>query len=605
MWDGSGINNRFRIHQTGGTPGRNIVHIQAEVNGKYIHLQSGGTDNGTKLVCYEGRGQNNEFELVNWTHVHAPHVDAVGDHLVGLLRRDIDAALQLGLGDVDAVAAAVTKISGLPEIPAEIRDSINALRTHLKLMEQQKRATVEKAVLKLQAAKDKAEARAVKQIEELVAELAREKEARKGAELAREETMAKNTELQDEVLSLKGVMSDSLEHRPSLEAKIVSRSVAEANFMALLNEWLHVDFAELRHVWLDAKEEPCPVARKPAGAAPGAIYQVTLDDGSVSRWIGKPGISAGLERQTSSIPAINLVLRGGNLNAIQEKAASDAYLLFSGRNFIVPAVRLHSLPVLNEFTRHNVLVTMECGIIWSLNHYQDPVTCQLTRRPGPAITDTVHVMSQFIEGYKDLHDIQAWDELSQEEVTVSRYIHDRNRPPIEVVIEERHVPLEGVMEMLAAARLIGDRDVLGNSFKNAGVIIERENGAPTRARAVKIDPGLSFCFQDTLFFKSHNPEGQLLDDLKDIEYGTNGLATVFRWDSFTEMQKRVFLGAMKRDLQILDIGDAMELILHRGGHFNRGCKGGEERVKRRVVEQMKMGWMNFVRMNRVVFDPLF
>ena len=49
------------------------------------------------------------------------------------------------------------------------------------------------------------------------------------------------------------------------------------------------------------------------------------------------------------------------------------------------------------------------------------------------------------------------------------------------------VPILGLMEVLAASRLLADTDVLGGGGKNAGFVVERDgDGHPLAVRVVKV-----------------------------------------------------------------------------------------------------------------------
>merc|ERR1712137_31734 len=107
------------------------------------------------------------------------------------------------------------------------------------------------------------------------------------------------------------------------------------------------------------------------------------------------------------------------------------------------------------------------------------------------------------------------------------------------------------MEMLAAARLLADTDVVGTGFENAGFVI---TGSPPQAVAVKIDPGFSFNWTgpENKLNQTSNPLAGpelKLEDRRDLQCGN--LDTVFKWSALTEKQKDVFITSLKDGLMLL------------------------------------------------------
>ena len=121
----------------------------------------------------------------------------------------------------------------------------------------------------------------------------------------------------------------------------------------------------------------------------------------------------------------------------------------------------------------------------------------LNRPGGRVVTTGVFLLSKYVNGYKDLCDLNVCV-CGAAQITFLECL-ERGMIPEEVIVEATRVPLIGVVEILAASRLVGDTDVLGGGAKNAGFIIERnEQQQPVAVRAVKIDAGNHSSLQRTL-----------------------------------------------------------------------------------------------------------
>jgi len=123
-----------------------------------------------------------------------------------------------------------------------------------------------------------------------------------------------------------------------------------------------------------------------------------------------------------------------------------------------------------------------------------------------------------------------------------------------LLIENVKVPLKGLIQILAAALLIADTDVLGSACENAGYVIERGiQGKPIAARAVKIDSGFAFNFRglENQFYQSMIPHSnnRLKQDRRHLQYGN--MAKPILWSNLTNSQQKEFTLSLNNGLTAL------------------------------------------------------
>ena len=186
------------------------------------------------------------------------------------------------------------------------------------------------------------------------------------------------------------------------------------------------------------------------------------------------------------------------VSAITELFAADVYAALGRGAFYVPQHRLAVLPRMNQFTRDNALaIALDEEI----------------RATAPGSTRGLFILSQWVAEYRDLAELAgclreqapavvvAGDDLPAPKNKKARAA-GLGRPFMECLEEgwvpqsvrlERGgvvVPILGLMEVLAASRLLADTDVLGGGGKNAGFVVERDGddgrGRPLAVRVVKV-----------------------------------------------------------------------------------------------------------------------
>ena len=182
------------------------------------------------------------------------------------------------------------------------------------------------------------------------------------------------------------------------------------------------------------------------------------------------------------------------VSAITELFAADVYAALGRGAFYVPQHRLAVLPRMNQFTRDNALAI---------------ALDQEIRATVPGSTCGLFILSQWVAEYRDLAELGGC--LREHAPAVAggggggggAVAGDlpEGRPfmacleegwvPQSVRLERGVVvPILGLMEVLAASRLLADTDVLGGGGKNAGFVVERDGddgrGHPLAVRVVKV-----------------------------------------------------------------------------------------------------------------------
>jgi U-box domain len=371
--------------------------------------------------------------------------------------------------------------------------------------------------------------------------------------------------------------------------------------------------AELRRVWKGKHPLPAgamqleftPAAPKIGGGFPGAIYEKTPTKPGKSRkeakrWNGKPGFSFRGFEVSSEMERTRSITRRG-LDAIAEKVAGDAYHAanMSGRYF-VPKHRLAILPVRHAFLQkdHMSLVDIALG--------------DINKGRAVPITEAIHVFSKWIDGFQDLASIKT--RLKGVVMPFMDAITLHHCVPETVFVDGVDVPLIGLMEILAVSRLLADSDVLGGKGDNAGIILYCDaQGHPVVARAVKIDPGFAFNFRghENRFQRTRAaqfvalgegeafvPEGDMLKDLKDIQFGNNHLVNI-EWQTLSDTQRQDFFLSFQHAELAFGEGTMVEMLLLRGGAFK---VKGEDLVREATAMALAKKWRDNIKQQRKCYE---
>jgi len=299
-----------------------------------------------------------------------------------------------------------------------------------------------------------------------------------------------------------------------------------------------------------------PVGIKTEGCALGTFYSYQ-EGRQTSQWIGKVGEATGLLRNDPR--SIRTRVRSDmNLDTIKEKIACDCYAILGMGCYDSPRTCLSRQPIIDRFTTDHLLA-------------QDRVEL--------GIQESLRIMSRMFEGYHDF--AQAYTELQGERILLIEYIRREHRPPEQLYTPEGIiVPLTGLIELIAAGRIIGDTDLLGGTGKNAGFVwIKNDRGVTTSARTVKIDPGYAFqilltegerssrnALYNTLHRLGHHE--RWLDDPRDTQIANNDLEVNILWKDLAQAQRNRLVTVLATSLKILTAED-IRFIFFRDGAFQR------------------------------------
>ncbi len=229
-----------------------------------------------------------------------------------------------------------------------------------------------------------------------------------------------------------------------------------------------------------------------------------------------------------------------------EKVASDFYDVLSQDKYLVPKTKLALLSILNEHIKNSP-------------HFRELDT---GLPKSQEIKELVFMLSKDVANYIPLG--KAYAISPNGYVNIKDYAMTMGRPPEEIIYNNQSMPLVGLMEVLAVARILNDFDVTGVGFTNIGFVIETSPVGRKIARIVKIDPGPSL----------NNNIASRLDDPRDIKYSIRG--DVFRWKKLTEKQKVEFLDALSYNINTLTKdNELLEFLFHREGRFEPLFRNGE------------------------------
>lgn len=368
-----------------------------------------------------------------------------------------------------------------------------------------------------------------------------------------------------EDLNLKGRVSLSAN---STESKMIGSSL----FMEKINpEIIRINFPRTLLIYTDKKgriPEYVPCAKKTGGCAVGTIYRKTVQseeqalvqsEEKGSLWIGKIG-QPGDALKDEKLTYRTRIKRETDIDAMREKIASDGYELIGNTAFHVPRTALSELMVVNDFMQNQIPFSM-FDII-----------------NNPAFTTTLRIMSRFVDGYMNFQQAKTRDSDGKI-ISFVEFLQIKHRPPTHLVTPEgEEVPLFGVIEMIAAGRILGDTDVLGGRCDNGGFVWVKEEEKIVRAETFKIDPGCAFNFfhdemdsdaSSNWIINTHKQlgNGRMLKSLKDLQVAQNYYAVTVFWDELLPEQKEIFLSILSYAILYLEEEKNLEFLFLRDGKF--------------------------------------
>lgn len=270
-------------------------------------------------------------------------------------------------------------------------------------------------------------------------------------------------------------------------------------------------------------------------------------------WLGKLGYFRGLTpMHTPQMPAYSLVRRSSALEALAEKMAADLYTYLSEGNYGVAKTRLAELPIKNPYTEQN--------------SFTQALYAEINEGRKEYIDDGVYVLSKWVKNYQDLGKLKNCM-LGDEQKAFINFLNEGKLPEY-IILNGKKLPLFGLMDILAAGRLLGDTDVLGGGGNNAGIEILYAAGEAIAVRVVKIDPGFAFNFRglENQFFQSRHPDAHssnlLKQDKRNLQYGNSSLA-VLPWGNLTTFQQQQFTQGLDGGLKALRRREEIAKMMNR------------------------------------------
>jgi hypothetical protein len=338
-----------------------------------------------------------------------------------------------------------------------------------------------------------------------------------------------------------------------------------------------------KHTPSDVRPAYHPVGKKTGGCAVGFIAEEEHPS-KVKRYLAKSGMPKDERKVSETLSDGEELHYRSFLSVIQELIAAHCYTLLGAQAFYVPKHRLRMMDVFNEYTKENALAI---AFMHEVNQ-----GCA----PADQITQGLHVLSRWITGYRDLTELPCYlDPDDQDPKSFQTWV-EAGRVPEYASIEGHRVPILGLMEVLAASRLLADTDVLGGSSRCAGFVVESQEGSPVVVRVVKIDAGEAFNFSVDCnqFTQCFNPQhrGNKLQDLKDLQFGNNQ-PRVIQWAKLLDSQKQRFLHALRRGYEALRDERLLDFMIHRRGAFEEATPGITLFSPERAAE-FKAAWRGYM-----------
>jgi hypothetical protein len=335
----------------------------------------------------------------------------------------------------------------------------------------------------------------------------------------------------------------------------------------------------------DARPEYRPVAKKIGVGALGFIAEEVHPTKS-KRYMAKSGIPQDQDKVSVTLSSRRESHYRSYLAIVKELIAAQLYTLLGHGAFYVPKHRLHRMDIINEQTKDNALAV---ALMKEVN---------LGRPATEQITQGLHLLARWIEGYQDLAKLTTcYLDADDQEPTSFQTLVEAGRVPEYAHIEGKRLPILGLMEIMAASRLLGDTDVLGGGAMNAGFVVERKNGQPVAIRVMKIDAGEAFSWsaEHNQFAQFFSPlsEAKKLADPKDLQFG-NMQPKVILWGKLLESQKQRFLHTLKQGYAAFQDEPLIDFILHRRGAFDEATPG-RTLLPAEMVADFKKAWRTYMK----------
>jgi hypothetical protein len=172
------------------------------------------------------------------------------------------------------------------------------------------------------------------------------------------------------------------------------------------------------------------------------------------------------------------------------------------------------------------------------------------------------ILSGMVRGYENLEALKTCVVSIEGDEHILSFTDCLDRGVIPEMLQlegERRIPILGLMELLAAATVLADVDVLGGSAKNAGFVFEHdEDHTPIAVRVVKIDPGYSFHYYEG---NNKTSQGPTPTNPKDIQFASSRAR--IQWVGLTIKQQQLFISSLKVAINKLDDARVFSEFLQR------------------------------------------
>ena len=325
-----------------------------------------------------------------------------------------------------------------------------------------------------------------------------------------------------------------------------------------------------------------PVAKKTRGCAIGCI--VEAEDGT--RFVAKVGLPDQAHQISNSVSPERGRFQRSAISVIKEKIAADVYGILGCGHFYVPKHRLALMKIMNEFTNDNELAQALA------QHY--------------GMHDSVHVLSQLIDGYQDICHLSN---CSPDGKPFMECLNAGYAPEY-AAVDGVSVPILGLMEILAASRLLADTDVLGGAGGGVGFVVERgATGVPVAVRLVNIDAGDAFNFsgennQFVQYCSLTSVFGaRSLGNAKDFQFGNYEPKNIL-WSKLSEKQRLTFLRALQSGLEFLRNECVLDFLIYREGQFDKADDDSYSLMIDEFALPFKASWKRYRELQTHVYGDM-
>ena len=200
------------------------------------------------------------------------------------------------------------------------------------------------------------------------------------------------------------------------------------------------------------------------------------------QWIGKVGLPSGSLRN-NQVAIVSRTEQQINRDSIREKIALDLYGELGKDRFEVPNTRLSMQPIDDGFITNDDLAEE-----WI----------------AQGIESCLRVVSRKIKGFTPFAQAKTLDAAGKA-ITLMDYIRQNHCPPETIQTPVgTSVPLRGLIELLAAGRVLADPNIIGVNGEYAGFKwVCDQTGSIIAAQVVKVDAGSALQFNDAGVFMQH------------------------------------------------------------------------------------------------------